>query len=403
MTTSILPIVENYRDHSNQVWEGSKFWKQFFEASANVSLSGYEEPPPDGSEVGGDEDDEEGTTTASRSAGSAQATPSSASYVSPPAAHNGAYDQDDLTPKTNNTQYLATAGDDSPSHSQNTPRPSHKSHKSPQTKAKTSKAPYTSPYESLKRATLGASPSDSDVAPSTPRAQASPSKSAQQQQQQQSSPFAPPSTYRQAAHRTPGNNKNDVLLHRVLDKTWRIQATPHSTARLPYRAGSATDQSPARPSTARKAARQRQQERPQQRGPSDDDLDSSPAAPAPELHAEIFDTPARKGTAVGPGAGRVPGVSVLTPAKGTKKTSTPARSRKAGDAKAEDKILWDSDDEDEGAGIEGMSPPKTMQFHVPQSRLVQTPGEFFYIVISSPVLFHCARLTSSILMSACTR
>ncbi|RAL61631.1 hypothetical protein DID88_002700 [Monilinia fructigena] len=38
VTTSILPVVEQYANHSNAVWEGSKFWKQFFEASANVSL-----------------------------------------------------------------------------------------------------------------------------------------------------------------------------------------------------------------------------------------------------------------------------------------------------------------------------------------------------------------------------
>ncbi|KAK5007263.1 hypothetical protein LTR28_005501, partial [Elasticomyces elasticus] len=43
VTSSILPIVEQYAEHSKNVWEGAKFWKQFFEASANVSLSGYEE------------------------------------------------------------------------------------------------------------------------------------------------------------------------------------------------------------------------------------------------------------------------------------------------------------------------------------------------------------------------
>ena len=45
VTSSILPIVEQYAEHSKAVWEGSKFWKQFFESSANVSLSGYEEQP----------------------------------------------------------------------------------------------------------------------------------------------------------------------------------------------------------------------------------------------------------------------------------------------------------------------------------------------------------------------
>lgn len=38
--------------------------------------------------------------------------------------------------------------------------------------------------------------------------------------------------------------------------------------------------------------------------------------------------------------------------------------------------IWDSDSDDE-RGVEGMSPPKTMQFHVPQSRLLRTPGTFY--------------------------
>lgn len=35
--------------------------------------------------------------------------------------------------------------------------------------------------------------------------------------------------------------------------------------------------------------------------------------------------------------------------------------------------IWDSDSDDERE-MEGMSPPKTMQFHVPQSRLLRTPA-----------------------------
>lgn len=85
--------------------------------------------------------------------------------------------------------------------------------------------------------------------------------------------------------------------------------------------------------------------------------------PAPQLHAEIFDTPARKG--------RIPGVSVLTPARG-QKTSAVDESGKRGKRQQ----IWDSDsDDDEGdmMGV-GMSPPKTMQFHVPQPRLLRTPA-----------------------------
>ncbi|KAJ2978776.1 hypothetical protein NQ176_g3632 [Zarea fungicola] len=51
VTASILPVVEQYGENSKAIWEASKFWKQFFEASANVSLSGYEELANDESTV----------------------------------------------------------------------------------------------------------------------------------------------------------------------------------------------------------------------------------------------------------------------------------------------------------------------------------------------------------------
>ncbi|KAK7205663.1 DASH complex subunit Ask1-domain-containing protein [Myxozyma melibiosi] len=43
ITSAILPIVEQYAVQSQAVWQSSKFWKEFFESSANVSLAGYEE------------------------------------------------------------------------------------------------------------------------------------------------------------------------------------------------------------------------------------------------------------------------------------------------------------------------------------------------------------------------
>ncbi|KAL2037960.1 hypothetical protein N7G274_009179 [Stereocaulon virgatum] len=312
VTTSILPIVENYAEHSRNVWEGSKFWKQFFEASANVSLSGYEEPPAD------DETQTEDDPTST-------ATPSTSSYNSPA--------QPQLTP--NDNLYAPDEGDSlSPSPNHSTPRPKQKQkQKQPVT------APYSSPYETLKRETLNANQDTSEsTLPSTPRANPSPDI--------QSSPFAPPSTAHQAtARRTPAN---DILLHRVLDKNWRLQATPHSTARLPQRSKSLTEQTP-NLSTAKKS---------RSKYKDDSDLDSSPAIAAPQLHAEIFDTPARKG--------RVPGISVLMPARG--RIGSAVR-------KPNQDIGWDdSDDEEDGEEAMGMSPPKTMQFHVPQGRLLRTPA-----------------------------
>lgn len=195
---------------------------------------------------------------------------------------------------------------------------------------------------------------------------------------QQSSSFLPLSTARQISDRSPAK---DPLLHRILDKNWRLQATPHSQARgigtFPYRV-KATE-------TPRPSPRKRDHTHTRTRDL--DDLDSSPPAPAPTLHAEIFDSPLRRP--------RVPGVSVFTPARKQRETA-PEEGGKArddvftgkGKGEEEDRQtgrrggvrnianIWDSDSDDEG-GLEGMSPPKTMQFHVPQTRLLRTPGKSF--------------------------
>lgn len=57
---------------------------------------------------------------------------------------------------------------------------------------------------------------------------------------------------------------------------------------------------------------------------------------------------------------------------------TPARGRKPGAAESgkrgKQQQIWDSDSDDDDEGDVGMSPPKTMQFHVPQPRLLRTPA-----------------------------
>lgn len=46
-----------------------------------------------------------------------------------------------------------------------------------------------------------------------------------------------------------------------------------------------------------------------------------------------------------------------------------------------DEITWESDSDEDADGVYkelGMSPPKTIQFSFPQSRLLQTPGKPVY-------------------------
>lgn len=205
---------------------------------------------------------------------------------------------------------------------------------------------------------------------------------------QQSSPFLALSTAPQFSDRTPAK---DPLLHRILDKNWRLQATPHSQARgvgaFPYRVKAAE--------TPRPSPRKRDQTHTRTQNP--DDLDSSPPAPAPTLHAEIFDSPLRRP--------RVPGVSIFTPARKQRETVLEGEKTHAdaftskGKGKEEQHRqsgrgarvpnianIWDSDSDDDD-GLEGMSPPKTMQFHVPQTRLLRTPGKSFFFFFLRPFFY----------------
>lgn len=166
-----------------------------------------------------------------------------------------------------------------------------------------------------------------------------------------SSPFIPPPS-------VTGTQKGPVM-HQFPDRTYRIQATPLGKAYDPSRSRFAA--TPKQPESSTKHA-------------YDDSPMSSPEPEAPQLNPELF-SPVKPET---PGAIRnrrpsgyksrgtpKPGTSVLTPAKG-------------GAGKRSD---WDSDEEQFGYDDDdelGLSPPKTMQFHVPQSRLMKTPGLFHF-------------------------
>jgi DASH complex subunit ASK1 len=211
----------------------------------------------------------------------------------------------------------------------------------PQRNVDLSTANYASPYEKLRREVQGAKNIEEDTPlstlPSTPRAQTYGDEIAD------SSPFAPPSTARNT--KTPAQ---DVLLHRVLDKNYRIQATPHAQPQLPK--PTTNTRHAKTPTTIRNGYTTAL------------DFDSSPMEEAPQLHIDDFRSPTKER--------RVPGVSVLTPAKPS--------ARKTGKMPEATQVMqttsWDSDSDEDGFP-EGMSPPKTMQFHIPQSKLLKTPAQ----------------------------
>lgn len=320
MTTEILPIVEQYGKHSEAVWEGSKFWKQFFEASANVSLSGYEAPEQDESieqedtqqsQMYDDETVEDETVTGG--------------MTTPPRPQSA--QEDDAE---------STIAFDSPSLGHSTPRapPSMTKSRNNGREDEPQFAGLSSPYEALKQELEGTKTPRLD--PVTPgKSQVLPDMTGHFD----SSPFVEPTTSKK-----PYLNQ-DPLLHRVLDKTFRVQATPIISPRKYKPTGAFT------PKPGQRGA-------PTPRGAAADisrwtEDSSPPSSPAPQLRADIF-SPVK--------TPRTPGVSVQTPAKGRQPMSIGRTGT----------VFDDSDDEEEELDY---SPPKTIQFHIPQSKLLQTPGK----------------------------
>ncbi|KZF23395.1 hypothetical protein L228DRAFT_246164 [Xylona heveae TC161] len=363
VTASILPIVEQYAEHSKSVWESSKFWKQFFEASANVSLSGYEEATVDETATTGQED----TTATTEPSG----------YDDTAHAHDESIHEQDryeaYQPTGHQEEHTLLS---SPSLTGSTPRATSKTRAD---RPPASFAEYSSPYEALKREIHGES---SDL-PSTPGKQTFP-QALFQSPGSSPLPLDPRSGHKQHNHHQHQQHQQqrsnaDPLLHRVLDKNYRIQATPHSQQRRPRSAttpGTATRHYP--PPAA------------QPRWRDDSSPMSSPPIAAPELHSEIFSSPAMQRS-----ARRTPGVSVQTPLS-VRKTARPVSGGGGGGGDPSGRMdietpqtqrynntttnkrdvtrgLWDSDSSDDDIDL-GFSPPKTMQFHVPQNKLLQTPA-----------------------------
>jgi DASH complex subunit ASK1 len=165
---------------------------------------------------------------------------------------------------------------------------------------------------------------------------------------------------------------HDPLLHRVLDKSYRLMATPHR--------GTSSGVSPVK----WRAHFQGGDGGGKAKETADvpiwqDSPMSSPEIAVPKLRSEAFMSPFRAAyrskPAAANGGPRTPGVSVQTPAAGRKTKDVfrdgPKKERTLG----KDEITWESDsDEETGDLYGGMSPPKTIQFALPPAKLLQTPG-----------------------------
>lgn len=279
-----MPIVEQYAEHSSAVWEGSKFWKQFFEASANVSLSRNDE-------FAAEEPEDETVSSHSHEGNTTHSTTQGQDETAQPEEEEPerTYDDDSLL--------------DNADISGSTPR-------ARQASEKPKFADYPSSYENLRRELKGKAAEtedyddedDSEPPPTTPSQRR---RLPKMSMTPESSPFDPTS------YIVPGTVEKDADPLHCRDRTYQVKAVFHAT-----------------PATAKKQARTPAQK------PSWRDMDSplsSPPIAAPELHSEIFSSPIRQKLA----APRTPGVSVQTPAR--------AKSRDA----TKEEISWESSDEDD--------------------------------------------------------
>lgn len=301
-----------------------QFWKQFFEASANVSLSGYEEPNEE--EVTNNEATESFQTPSDRDestlTGAEPQEDDEEFSVESPTQVTGVQTTPKLTPSSARKSAAGTG-------QRRNNRSAASSYRSPSPRKYTGRNPKAT--------------EPSSEQPSTPRMPSA--------LNFQSSPFQPESAFQPSAFQEKQQN-NDPVMHRVLDKNFRVQATP-LTQRKQYKP------------TAAKATPAAES----QKAPWDDSPQSSPEVAAPQLRSDLF-SPAK-------GAPRTPGLSILA---STKKPGASAPMTSTGRQlfSPEDKSYIKEknyfDDSDEDDDLAEMSPPKTMQFHVPQSRLMQTPA-----------------------------
>lgn len=351
VTTSILPIVEQYGENSKNVWEASKFWKQFFEASANVSLSGYEE-------LANDDDDE--TTNAEESS----IQDGSTVGYTPRAGRDG----DDAT-MTSAMDQSGLQGDDSllddGELTGSTPR-------APATRSRIANfSNLESPYEALKRELKGEPPApdaDDDEEDEEEDSTVIFAQHTARLPDMSMTPHLP------RGQPSPERKSKDPLLHRILDKNYRLQATPHKGPMLRV--------SPLKGAEGREKGKGKGDEEAAPAPAWQDSPMSSPIMEMPKLRSEAFMSPVKTAArqrlvqATTGGGPRTPGVSVQTPNAGRKKTRdiyAEESTAELPEAGQKYEIDWDSDS-DEGA-FGGMSPPKTIQFALPPSKLLQTPGE----------------------------
>ncbi|KAK6346815.1 DASH complex subunit ask1 [Orbilia brochopaga] len=403
ITHSIMPIVDRYAEHSRELCEGISFWKGFFEDSADVAIGTYESRPEEEATMTTEETFEE-----THDDGEAEQTVDPTETI---VMQGGGGTGDGEAEREDHTMTLQDEDTDSTDHefedesilaSMNLTGSKPKRPDSRNDKQATKWAAMQSPYDKLKkevrsqqqaprrRMSLDDSMDESMTPPRLPasmealnlqdsksslldppttpdmlRGNPSSSRRMLDSPEDDDSPFAP-STARATTAGLPTTssrrpNKREPIMHRAVDTNWRIQATPQ---RKTPRKVSATTVTPKHRVITPYA-------------------DSSPmSSPPPPQITTVFspiNTAKRLGFNIKPREKPDPQPAAQQP----RDPKTPVTARKRWDTldpktmTAKDLLMDDDfdDDDDDDFNKLGFSPPVTMQFTLPPSRLMQTPAK----------------------------
>ncbi|KAK6343375.1 DASH complex subunit ask1 [Orbilia blumenaviensis] len=409
ITHSIMPIVDKYAEHSRDVCNNIAFWKSFFEDSAEIALGGYgqQEPADDAAALGGmspqDETTayEESQTQEEEDQAEVTVTRRMDMTVDQEGDETMQQHEGTITLDESDSEGHEFEEDESILASMNLGKARRPESRPKQT---TKWAAMQSPFDKLKQEvrsqqqqqqptrrkysmddsmdedesmtpprlpagmegmsfdTKSSSTFDPPATPEVLRQKASRRPAASSRVLDSfvddDSPFAPQTARQTAASKLPAR-RADPILHQTADTNWRIQATPHKTPRK-FPMATVTPKHRVIPSFQ----------------------DSSPMSspPPPQITTVFSPVNTMKRFNIQPR--QKPGAQPTYQAYKDPKTPITAKKRwETLDPKtmtAKDLLMddeFDFDDDDDDYKKLGFSPPVTMQFTLPPSKLMQTPAK----------------------------
>ncbi|KAK6507520.1 DASH complex subunit ask1 [Arthrobotrys musiformis] len=403
ITHSIMPVVDKYAEHSRDVCNNIAFWKSFFEDSAEIALGGYgqQEPATGGMspqnettyEESHDQGEEEGQTEITVTRDMDVTIDHEGDETEQQQDRTMTLDESDSTdhefeeeesilasmnvgkarrPESRPKQATKWADMQSPFDKLKQEVRSQQKQQQNATRRKLSMDDSMDEDESMTPPQLPAGmdgisfdtksstfdlPATPEVLRGKPSRRPAASSRVLDSFVDDDSPFAPQTARQTAASKLP-TRRGDPILHQTADTNWRIQATPHKTPRK-FATATVTPKHRVIPSFQ----------------------DSSPmSSPPPPQITTVF-SPVNTIKRFNIQPRQKPGTQPTYQAYKDPKTPITAKKRwETLDPKtmtAKDLLMddeFDDDDDDDFKKL-GFSPPVTMQFTLPPSKLMQTPAK----------------------------